>query len=785
MDWDADGAKKKIISRKRYATGLGNLGNTCFMNSTLQCLAHTDPLRKYFLSGEYEKELNKHNTLGTGGELASQFASLLAEMWGVQLKRRNVLGNAGSTYSSPDSAVYPRNFKHTLGKHAEQFVGYDQHDSQELATYLLDALHEDTNRVTQKPYIEKPEQGEDETDEIAAEKAWNLHLQREDSRVLDSFMGQVKSRVQCCEATCSRVSTTFDPFMFLSVPVPGSTDRELNVTFVPLHAGEEILNLNLILPKSATIKVMLQQLGKDLVAKGFRKEKIPVEDLCAVDVWRHDVYKWYTEDEEVDRIRDSDKTYIYELRSLKETNGSEDQDAVDGNCSAFNELRLKQRAFKCKLDVETLTSLNKDDEWMDTLAKYVRNPTQVLTVLNAARSTTEDRARFHKKLEDFIDACYLKFSGDESTGQKRARDEDPESETVPSVSEDNNVPGLVQVSDASEVFQGVSIQKDLAILEFCSSKLRQYAKELEKEKVERRSRGGVCIQAGTERQSGPFGGRPASSEVLMFPLVLRIPSNMTVYQLRNELAARYRIFDENSEESNLHGMNGMEIEHEPSKSPTESEDKALCLSVKDAFLQMPLLYKKKTAYSYRPQGEGSCQLGMLSGDESDHESTTADPRNEAERVNVFDTVGLHGSVTLKLPSHVNHKGLCVDNPIKNVRGATDENAQKVITVKDCIDKYCQKEQLEDTEMWYCNKCQKHVRAWKQFHLYRLPPILIVHLKRFHYSSSTHRRDKIGAFVDFPLKGLDLSDLVSHWKDGERPVYDCYAVSNHYGGLGGG
>lgn len=126
----------KTISRKRYATGLGNLGNTCFMNSTLQCLAHTDPLRKYFLSGEYEKELNKDNPLGTGGELASQFAGLLAEMWGVQLRRRGVLGNV-PTYSSPDSAVYPRNFKYTLGKHAEQFVGYDQHDSVSIPLLFL------------------------------------------------------------------------------------------------------------------------------------------------------------------------------------------------------------------------------------------------------------------------------------------------------------------------------------------------------------------------------------------------------------------------------------------------------------------------------------------------------------------------------------------------------------------------------------------------------------------------------------------------------------------------
>ena len=34
----------------RGVCGLSNLGNTCFMNSALQCMSNTEPLTSYFLS---------------------------------------------------------------------------------------------------------------------------------------------------------------------------------------------------------------------------------------------------------------------------------------------------------------------------------------------------------------------------------------------------------------------------------------------------------------------------------------------------------------------------------------------------------------------------------------------------------------------------------------------------------------------------------------------------------------------------------------------------------------
>uniref|UniRef100_A0A183C4W1 ubiquitinyl hydrolase 1 n=1 Tax=Globodera pallida TaxID=36090 RepID=A0A183C4W1_GLOPA len=290
------------------------LGNTCFLNSALQCLSNLPEMVEFFISGEFTDQINDQNPLGTQGRLAREFAELLKSMWSGQY-----------------CTLRPFRLKCVVGMFAPRFNGFSQQDSHEFIAFLLDGLHEDLNRRIRRRQMEmakicgnegegqsvekdkneerkvteeKSSNGQNASEEAdiaqqqqTADEAWREYKQINDSIVTDLLHGQLKSSLTCTEAdiaqqqqtadeawreykqindsivtdllhgqlkssltctVCGKVSVKFDPFCFLSVPIPPRPLKE-SASVSPMETDSQTFR---IAPKRRRSDVNLSQLQR-------------------------------------------------------------------------------------------------------------------------------------------------------------------------------------------------------------------------------------------------------------------------------------------------------------------------------------------------------------------------------------------------------------------------------------------------------------------------------------------------------------------------------------------
>lgn len=164
--------------------GLRNIGNTCFMNSVIQCLSHTTELTRHLRNKIDIRTTTKDQ------RIVSEFAKLIKEMW-----------------TSGTRSVTPSELKSAFSSKHRMYSGCAQQDAQEFLRFFLDSLHCALNVGTTG---DKLDIDDNLSNNKKADLTWEWYSKVENSIIKDLFVGQLKSSLKC--TVCGNTSVTFDPF---------------------------------------------------------------------------------------------------------------------------------------------------------------------------------------------------------------------------------------------------------------------------------------------------------------------------------------------------------------------------------------------------------------------------------------------------------------------------------------------------------------------------------------------------------------------------------------------
>ncbi|CAJ0949959.1 unnamed protein product, partial [Mesorhabditis belari] len=179
--------------------GLYNLGNTCFVSATLQCLFQTPFLNHFFCGANFLSCIGPHTKLNTGGLMAAVYSGLSDVVWGGRVKQ-----------------IRPEYFLKVFSQINPYFSDGSQHDAQEFMINLLDALHEDTNRVAKPIPLDTNYTG---GQKIVAESEDYIQRYKKyaESPISNIFDTHRVYELSC--RTCERTSVTFEKWRMLSLEV--------------------------------------------------------------------------------------------------------------------------------------------------------------------------------------------------------------------------------------------------------------------------------------------------------------------------------------------------------------------------------------------------------------------------------------------------------------------------------------------------------------------------------------------------------------------------------------
>ena len=189
--------QKKENKYKIVLIGLNNIGATCYMNATLQCLSNSKKLTEYFLE-QFKKDTNKIMT--------NEYYEVLKNLWNVDSKEK---------------AYSPNSFKEVLSKENPLFAGVAANDSKDLINFLLERFHQELNIINANNNLNNNNSNfnqPDQTNEIAMLGEFlQEYVQKFNSPISDLFYGILETKSQC--QGCNIIKYNFQVYSFLEFPL--------------------------------------------------------------------------------------------------------------------------------------------------------------------------------------------------------------------------------------------------------------------------------------------------------------------------------------------------------------------------------------------------------------------------------------------------------------------------------------------------------------------------------------------------------------------------------------
>lgn len=195
-----------------------NIGNTCFMNSVIQCLSHTRELTNYL-----RKEPTSERGTSKDHKILAEYTKLIKDMW------------SGNTKS-----VNPSELKYAFSSKHRMYSGSAQQDAQEFLRFFIDSLHSGLNACVKREPMPKEIEDDDLPNRVKSSMMWDWYSRVENSVIKDLFVGMLRSTLRC--SACNNASVTFDPFWDLSLPLPSTNSRGKLLDCMDEFVREEVMD---------------------------------------------------------------------------------------------------------------------------------------------------------------------------------------------------------------------------------------------------------------------------------------------------------------------------------------------------------------------------------------------------------------------------------------------------------------------------------------------------------------------------------------------------------------